>query len=167
MDVTASLLTMLALSLDPQVRPPDTSVTGPAALCFHHSRFILDESERVAEVRMGVHGAVVDVDGPAGRYEVSENEIYALPARRGAVVFRDEAVTIRRFRREGVSYGFFTRPSFSPGRDVMLALVSGEALTGRASDAAVYRRFVMGTPVPEACDHRYLYGWGVMLGEDF
>lgn len=167
MVVPSFVLMALAQALASPGEAEGDGVRGPAALCFHHSRFMLHEGEQVLEVHRGVHGVQIHIAGPHGPYQVSESESYAPPRRRGPVVLRDGDVAVHRIRRGTIGYAYFTRPEFSPDHDVMLATLSGEALDGGGNDAAIYRRFIMGTPQPETCDHRYGYGFSVIFGDSF
>lgn len=151
---------ILALSAGQTTEP-----TGPLKLCFRYSSFSLAEGERIADLQMGIHGLVLAIESPRGRYQVHENEILVAP-RLGRRVLRTETASVYRSRNSFVSYVVMSRPEFSPDRDVPLLVVSGEALQGTSADARIYARITVGDPTSVPCDRRYLYGWDVMLEPD-
>lgn len=144
---------------------PEREIVGPKKLCFKYSSFQLAEGERVADIRIGMEGMGIEVEGPFGRYSVRESEIFAKPAMLGRRVSRHDDT---KYYRNGdpVSYAVTGRTSYSPERDTLVLWVSGPALTGQRTDAAIYSRVTVGDPALQRCDYRYLYGWDVALGLD-
>lgn len=138
---------------------------GPAVLCFQRSSFTLAEGERVVDDQGGgLHGVRLEIAGPRGRYRVLENEIMRMPTALGRRVHSDSHGTVYRSPRRPISYAFVARTDFSPSRNRMIAVLSGEALTGRSEDRHIYRRLTLGDPSVKTCDHRYAYGWSALTG---
>ncbi|WOB78348.1 hypothetical protein [Brevundimonas nasdae] len=142
---------------------PHREIIGPKTLCFKYSSLQLVEGERVADVRVGLEGMGIEVEGPQGRYSVQESEIFARPATLGRRVNRNEGTN---YYRSGnpVSYAIAGRTSYSPDRDTLVVRMSGPALAGRTTDAEIYRRVTVADPASLRCDNRYLYGWDIALG---
>ena len=157
--LTLALATGSAGGLD----APEREIIGPRTLCFKYSSFQLVEGERVADVRIGLEGMGIEVEGPQGRYSVRESEIFARPATLGRRVNRNEGTS---YYRSGnpVRSAIIGRTSYSPDRDTLVLWVSGSALTGRTADATIYSRVTVGDPASLLCDNRYLYGWDIALG---
>ena len=135
-------------------------------ICFRYSRFALNEGERIVDYQIGIHGVTIHVDGPAGPYRVAENEIYRTPARPGMRVHQENGASVFRSRGRPVSYVFLARTPFSPNRDRMIAVISGDALSGGIGDGSIYRRLAIGDSSSVRCDESYLYGFDAMLGMD-
>jgi hypothetical protein len=142
---------------------PEVDVVGPMTLCFRYSSFMLGDGESVEEVQMGIHGLEVAIASPPGRYEVHENEILASPRPLGRRVLRTETASVYRLLEPSVSYAILARPEFSRDRDVMLLVLTGDALEGNDADARIYARVTVGDPTSMHCDRRYLYGWDAVL----
>ncbi|RZJ35471.1 MAG: hypothetical protein EON86_18755 [Brevundimonas sp.] len=146
---TLALISMLALERQADVR-------GPATLCFAYSRFSLRADEVVEEVRAGMHGVTLDIAGPSGRYRLSENEVMRTPTDLGVLVRREHTNSLYRSRRSA-RYGFVVMAPDGE-HERMLVVLEGSALSGSASDAAIYDRVQIGLSPGERCDRRYLYG---------
>ncbi len=165
MTLLAALTIALATGSSAWLDTPEPETIGPKLLCFKYSSFQLLEGERVTDVRIGIHAMVIEVDGPAGRYTVAESDNFRRPASLGTWVARSGGTT---YHRSGnpPSYAVTGRTSYSTERDVLVLWVSGSALNGRRTDAAVFTRVMVGDPAPLPCDYRYLYGFDVFLGQD-
>jgi hypothetical protein len=159
-----SMLLAFTLLLQTRVDAPRAEVRGPKTICFRHSSFALNAGERIEGEQVGTHGVVVRIEGPSGSYQVSENEIYRTPARLGTRVYREGDVSIFRSRAGPYSYAFVAPTEFSPDQPRILAIISGEALSGGRSDASFYRRLIVADPSRIRCDHSYLYGFDAVLG---
>lgn len=48
----------------------------------------------------------------------------------------------------------------------MIAVISGDALTGGTGDVSVYRRLAIGDTSSVHCDQSYLYGFEALLGDE-
>lgn len=145
---------------------PADDARGAMTVCFRYSSFSLAEGEVVEDVQMGIHGLLLVIRGSRGRYEVRENEIFARPHRLGRRVSRTGTASVYRSLESSVSYAIMGRPEFSPDRDVMILMLTGEALEGDRSDARIYSRVTVGDPALIHCDRRYLNGWDVLLGQN-
>jgi hypothetical protein len=141
---------------------PAREIVGPKRLCFKHSSFQLTEGERVADVRMGVEGMSIGVEGPMGRYRISESEIFRKPTELGRRVGRRDGTGYYRVS-DPVRYAVTGRTSFSPDRDALVLWVSGDALVGQRTDAEIYNRVAVGDPAGRRCHYRYLYGGDAAL----
>ena len=141
----------------------ESEIIGPKMLCFKYSSFQLLEGERVVDVRVGLEGMGIDVEGLQGRYSVRESEIFARPTTLGRRVNRNNGTTYYRSR-NGASYAITGRTSYSPDRATLVLWVSGSALTGRKADATIYTRINVGDPASLRCDNRYLYGLDIAFG---
>ncbi len=159
-----SILLAFTLFLQTGVDAPRAEVRGPKTICFRYSSFALDAGERIEGEQMGIHGVVVRIEGPSGSYQVSENEAYRTPARLGTRVYREGEVSIFRSRARPYSYAFVSPTASSPDQPRMIAIISGDALSGGRSDASFYRRLTVADPSRIRCDHSYLYGFDAMLG---
>lgn len=134
-------------------------------ICFRYSRFALNEGERIVDYQIRIHGVTIHVDGPAGPYRVAENEIFRTPARPGLRVHQENGASVFRSRGRPTSYVFLARTPFSPNRDRMIAVISGDALSGGIGDGSVYRRLAIGDSSSVHCDQSYLYGLEALLGD--
>lgn len=143
----------------------DDDVRGPKTLCFGLSSFALEAGERITGGEIGLHRVVVRIEGPSGSFQVSESEIYRTPERFGRSVHQGEDVSVFRLNVRPYSYAFVV-PRGDSGRPRMVAILSGEVLTGGRGDASFYRRLTVGDPSELRCDHSYRYGWDVVLGEE-
>lgn len=136
-------------------------------VCLRHNSAVsnLRRASEVTDVRIGLEGMGIEVEGPLGRFSVRESEIFTRPARLGRRVNRNEDAS---YYRSGnpLSYAVTARTSYSPDRDTLALWLSGPALTGQRADAAIYSRIAVGDPAPLRCDNRYIYGWDVVLGQD-
>lgn len=162
--IPAQALAMVALLFQAADAPRSQELQGPMMVCFRYSAFSLNADERMVVTQLGLHGVSVEVDGPTGSYRVSENEIYRTPAHPGTRVHQENGATVFRSFRRPVSYAFLSRTALSSDRPRMIAVIAGDALTGGAGDASIYRRLKVGDPSQMRCDHRYGYGWSAVLG---
>lgn len=159
-----SISLAFALLLQTGVDAPPAEVRGPKTICFGYSSFALIAGERSELEHVGIHGVVVRIEGPYGSYQVAENEIYRTPARFGTRVYREGDVSVFRSRVRPYSYAFVVPSRVSPDQPRMIAIISGDALSGGRSDASIYRRLTVADPSRIRCDHSYLYGFDVVLG---
>ena len=157
-----TLILVLATGSAGRADAPEHEIIGPKTLCFKYSSFQLTEGERVADVRIGLEGMGIDVEGLRGRYSVRESEIFARPASLGRLVSRRDNTNYFRSDRPA-RYAITGRTSYSLNRDTLVLWVSGFALTGRRADATIYNRVTVGDPASLRCDMRYLYGWDTAL----
>lgn len=159
-----SMLLAFTVLLQTGAAAPRAEVLGPKTVCFRYSGFALDAGERIVGEQVGIHGVVVRIEGPSGSYQVSENEAYRTPARLGTRVYREGDVSIFRSRARPYSYAFVAPTEFSPDQPRMIAIISGDALSGSRSDASFYRRLTVADPSRLRCDRSYLYGFDAVLG---
>ena len=159
-----SILVAVTLLSQTGVDVPRAEVRGPKTICFRYSSFALIAGERIETEQMGIHGVVVRIEGPSGSYQVSENEAYRTPARLGTRVYREGDTSIFRSRARPYRYAFVAPTEFSPDQPRMIAIISGDALSGGRSDASFYRRLTVADPSGIRCDHSYLYGFDTVLG---
>ena len=143
---------------------PRAEVRGPKTICFRYSSFALDAGERIESEQMGIHGVSVRIEGPSGSYQISENEIYRTPARLGTRVYREGETSIFRSQARPYRYAFVAPTEFWPDQPRMIAVISGDVLSGGRGDASVYRRLTITDPSRIRCDHSYLYGFDAVLG---
>lgn len=159
-----SILVAVTLLSQTGLVTPRAEVRGPKTVCFRYSSFALIAGERIEREQLGIHGVVVRIEGPSGAYQVSENEAYRMPAGLGTRVYREGDVSIFRSRVRPYSYAFVSPTEFSPDQPRMIAIISGDALSGTRSDAAFYRRLTVADPSRIRCDYSYLYGFDAMVG---
>lgn len=159
-----SILLAFTLLLQTGVDAARAEVLGPQTICFRYSSFALDAGERIESEQMGIHGVVVRIEGPSGSYQVSENEAYRTPTRLGTRVYREGDTSIFRSRARPYSYAFVAPSEFSPEQPTMIAIISGDVLSGGRRDASFYRRLTVADPSRIRCDHSYLYGFDAVLG---
>ncbi len=142
---------------------PVGSLDGPKAVCFGMSSFALAAGERLELEYLGIHNVEVRVTGPSGTYTIRESEIFAIPRRPGTRVHREGDVSIFRSRTRPYSYAVMAPTAFSPDQPQMIAVIAGDAFTGRRQDASVYRRLTVGDPARLRCDYTFAYGWSAIL----
>ncbi|MDP3802349.1 MAG: hypothetical protein Q8Q71_09215 [Brevundimonas sp.] len=159
-----AMIAALAASQPSTQDPPTPDIVGPRQLCFKYSSFLLNEGERVVDVRMGLEGMGIEVAGPRGSYSIRESEIFA-PASLGRRTQRMGGTSYYRLRGP-LRYAVTGRTDYSPARDTLVLWLSGSAFTGQPDDASIYTRVTIADPAPLHCDHRYLYGWDVALDND-
>lgn len=158
-----TVLLAAALATGSAGLPDSREIVGPKTLCFKYSRFQLVEGEHVINVQMGIEAMLVEVEGPTGRYEIGESEMYGGRPRSGVRVRRANGVTYYR-NGDPIRYTLAGRTTYSPNRDVALVRLSGPAFTGRRADEAIFDRIALGDNADWHCDMRYRYGWDIALG---
>lgn len=145
--------------------PAGPILVGPGRVCFKYSSFDLLADERIETFDAGVHGAIIQITGPAGSYSISEGNHFA---RRGvrARVEEGRGVKVYRGRVDGkLVYGVEWVLPNRTGQPQIIVWIAGAALTGQDGDRAVYRRVTAGDPATMKCDQRFTYGWDAVPPE--
>lgn len=163
--VSAGVVALMATGSAAADPPPD-SVAGPGLLCFKYSTFDLLAGERVVAVSGSPESMEITIEGPAGRYVVAESEIFAPPAHLGRRVARQAKTTVYAVPGNEVRYAVYGRASFAPREDSLIVWISGPALTGGATDAALYARFAVADPDRAKCIHTFTYSWDAYLPDE-
>lgn len=152
---TLVLLTCSAANAEPLKTP----VVGPQRLCFKYSTFNLLVGERVADFSGGFERMSITIEGPAGRYEIAESEIFVPLARVGRLVLSHNSTHVYRARTWKPGYAIYGRTHFSPDQDLLVIWLSGSALKGSRKDAAIYSRFDVGPIDIAKCGSGFTYSW--------
>ena len=139
------------------------SVDGPARVCLIHTSVDLRPGERAYLDYLGIHWGAFRVTGPNGTFHVREGNNWAEP-KGGRLVDDLRGRAVERHRREGMRYLIYGPSRYWPDEERPLVWVEGDAL-GRSRDLNILARINERQNDPETCGRRYVYGWGVILGE--
>jgi len=122
--------------------------------------FDLMEGERITDVQIGFHGSRVTVEGAAGQFDITENEILRQTPSWGRRVYRREQTEIfRPSATDGAAYVLAGPMAFyRDGKTRKLGTLSGSAIRGDRSDSLIYSRIAVGDTEHQQCDYRVLYG---------
>lgn len=138
--------------------PPSRPVEGPKLLCFKYSTFLITDHERVTDFSGSAEGMSITIEGPTGKYEIGESEIWAEPKRRGQVVSEHNRTIVYQVKGKR-RYAIYGPTDYSPSEDRLVIWLSGKALHGNSKDKGIYRRFDVRNPEGAPCGHRFTYSW--------
>jgi hypothetical protein len=154
-------LTLLATGV--QASPLREPVVGPTQVCFKYSSFSLSEGERVTDFSPAPESMGIEVEGPNGRYDVVESELFYVP-NPGRALREDHGTSVFRAKRRSREYLIAGVTGFSRDKSIVVVSVSGPALTGTRRDALIYDRFIVGDPAQMNCPDKFTYSWQAFLG---
>lgn len=140
------------------------SVSGPGLLCFNWSTFQLLDNERVTSFTSSAEAMRLDVVGPAGRYHISESDIFAEPRQSRRLVFRSGQTSI--FQVRARDYAIYGPAALSKGTPRLVLWLSGPALHRGKSDAHIFERLKVRDTAGVSCSHKFTYSWDQVLGPD-
>jgi len=143
-------------------------VTGPGALCLKYSSFELAPGERVAKRTLAIENMQLDIDGPNGRYTITESELMGGPAREDRRIHTRPDAQVYALRGGGYAFrgvlpfSLHGAPLAEPV-DQFYVSIRGHALDRRQSADPILARLTLGTPTTKDCLMRYQYGWEFFL----
>lgn len=143
--------------------PPSRPVKGPMLLCFKYSTFQLAEHERVTDFSASPESMSLTIEGPTGKYQVGESEIWAEPKHRGRLISQRDDTAVYQ-PDDNRRYAIYGPTKYSPDRRRLVIWLSGEALRGNGDDKTLYERFNVRDPKGASCGHGFTYSWGFLGG---
>ena len=141
--------------------------TGPALICLKYSSFQLGPGEQITAFRGGAEAMAIQIESPAGDYQIGESEIFADPGKlRYVGDHRDGRGATQVYKTSGgrLVYGISGPTTFSDGEARIVLLLQGPALTGGAGDARIFERLTVADPTNLNCEATLSYSWNSLLG---
>lgn len=153
-----AVATAVACVTASQAEPLAKPVVGPRLVCLKYSSFALLADERITDLDGSPESEQLTVRGSSGTYTVGESEIFATKGLK-RLVYTAAGTKVYKVGRERVRYAITGPTSYSDGREVLVVWLAGDALSGRVTDADIYKRFAVGDPKTVKCQSGYTYGW--------
>ncbi|WP_404334054.1 hypothetical protein AB2M62_12155 [Sphingomonas sp. MMS12-HWE2-04] len=161
------MIALLAfLPIPPASQSAET--TGPGTLCLKYSSFALAPGERVTKRDLGIESMQLEIDGPHGRYTITESELMGGPNDRDRLIETRQDAKI--YARGHSAYAFRAKLAFSlhgaalaEPTDQFYVSIRGSGLDREPGARQILSRAKLGTPAAENCIMRYHYGWEFFL----
>lgn len=161
------MIALLAFLLTPPAAQ-GSETSGPGTLCLKYSSFTLAPGERVTKRDLGIESMQLEIDGPHGRYTITESELMGGPKDRDRLIQTRQDAHI--YALGHGAYAFRTKLAFSlhgkplaEPTDQFYVSIRGTGLERELGARQVLSRAKLGIPAAENCIMRYQYGWEFFL----